>query len=159
MHKQITFHLFFTFLLKNKTASCKCHPNVKIYMHHESVENCHSIRINLVLQSFELTKRESSTSHYRYRIRRWNISFLLFLFFFFFQKPLYLRQTLIPDCYSIENSFIKLKRIHSLLLTSKICGFRSIRDSINRICDLFSFHHAIISTWTRNRSEKPFVKT
>lgn len=86
MHKQITFHLFFTFLLKNKTASCKCHPNVKIYMHHESVENCHSIRINLVLQSFELTKRESSTSHYRYRIGRWNISFLLFLFFFFFSK-------------------------------------------------------------------------
>lgn len=65
-------------------------------MHHESVENCHSIRINLVLQSFELTKRESSTSHYRYRIGRWNIFFLLFLFFFF-QKPLYLRQTLIPD--------------------------------------------------------------
>lgn len=48
-------------------------------MHRKSVENCHSIRINLVPPIIQVDKTvELSTSHHRYRIKRWNILFFLF---------------------------------------------------------------------------------
>lgn len=116
-------------------------------MHRKSVENCHSIRINLVPPIIQVDKTvELSTSHHRYRIKRWNILFFLFFSSGKHQHFVYIDNSLRSQIRCEKNPFS----------SSSIYPEISI-DFATRLIE-FTIYDLVPSRDNFNRSEKPFVK-
>lgn len=116
-------------------------------MHRKSVENCHSIRINLVPPIIQVDKTvELSTSHHRYRIKRWNILFFLFFSSGKHQHFVYIDNSLTSQIRCEKNPFS----------SSSIYPEISI-DFATRLIE-FTIYDLVPSRDNFNRSEKPFIK-